>query len=87
MKLKILKQIILPPGRLAGLRTMSMGYWKTAQNVQRSMVAHAVADSPSDKALFENAMVLEADWGLGRNSLNIIYMTTADNKPGKQAQY
>lgn len=53
------------------------GYWKTAQNVQRSIVAHAIADNPSDKDLFENALVLEADWGLGRNSLNIIYMTTA----------
>jgi hypothetical protein len=53
------------------------GYFKTIQNVQRSIVAHAVADSPSDKTLFENAIVLEADWGLGRNSLNIIYMTTA----------
>jgi endoglucanase len=53
------------------------GYFKTIQNVQRSIVAHAVADSSSDKTLFENAMVLEADWGLGRNSLNIIYMTTA----------
>ena len=30
-----------------------------------------------DKDIFENAMVLEADWGLGRNSLNMIYMTTA----------
>jgi endoglucanase len=53
------------------------GYFKTIQNVQRSLVAHAVADSSSDKTLFENAIVLEADWGLGRNSLNIIYMTTA----------
>ncbi len=53
------------------------GYWKTAHNVQRSIVAHAVADSNSDKTLFENAIILEADWGLGRNSLNIIYMTTA----------
>jgi|GEM_PF-534812 len=54
-----------------------MGYWKTAHNVQRCMVGHAVATSPSDKSIFEDAMVLEADWGLGRNSLNIIYMTTA----------
>lgn len=53
------------------------GYWKTAHNVQRSIVAHAITDNPSDKELFENAIVLEADWGLGRNSLNIIYMTTA----------
>ncbi|HOK65656.1 MAG TPA: cellulase N-terminal Ig-like domain-containing protein [Anaerohalosphaeraceae bacterium] len=53
------------------------GYFKTIQNVQRSIAAHAVADTSSDKELFENALVLEADWGLGRNSLNIIYMTTA----------
>jgi hypothetical protein len=55
----------------------STGYFKTEQNVQRCIVAHAVADSSSDKATFENAMVLEADWGLGRNSMNRIIMTTA----------
>jgi hypothetical protein len=55
----------------------STGWFKTDQNVQRCIVAHAIADSQSDKDTFENAMVLEADWGLGRNSLNIIYMTTA----------
>ena len=55
----------------------SSGYWKTAQNVQRTMIAHAVASNPTDKALFENALVLEADWGLGRNPLNMIQMTTA----------
>lgn len=53
------------------------GYWKTAHNVQRSIVAHAIADNPSDIELFEDALVLEADWGLGRNCMNIIYMTTA----------
>ncbi len=53
------------------------GYFKTEQNVQRCIVAHAVADSNSDKTLFENAMVLEADWELGRNSMNRIIMTTA----------
>ncbi|MFA5240104.1 MAG: cellulase N-terminal Ig-like domain-containing protein [Phycisphaerae bacterium] len=62
------------------------GYFKTIQNVQRTIVAHAIADSPSDIELFENAMVLEADWGLGRNSLNIIYMTTAaTNLSGKRS--
>ena len=36
--------------------------------------------------MFENALVLEADWGLGRNSLNIIYMTTAaTNLAGKRS--
>jgi len=52
-------------------------YFKTSQNVMRCIVAHAVADSNSDKTTFENAMVLEADWGLGRNSMNRIIMTTA----------
>jgi hypothetical protein len=56
---------------------MNPGYWKTLQNVQRCIVAHAVADSNTDKTTFENAMVLEADWGLGRNSMNRIIMTTA----------
>jgi endoglucanase len=53
------------------------GYWKTSHNVSRCIVGHAVADSQSDKDTFENAIVMEADWGLGRNSANIIYMTTA----------
>ncbi len=53
------------------------GWFKTDQNVQRCIVAHAVATNPSDIALFENAMVLEADWGLGRNNMNTIIMTTA----------
>lgn len=53
------------------------GYWKTAQNVDRTMIAHTVSTNPSDRAFFENALVLEADWGLGRNPLNMIQMTTA----------
>ena len=58
------------------------GYWKTVQNVQRTMIAHAVTVSPSDKAFLENALVLEADWGLGRNPLNMIQMTTASTSLG-----
>lgn len=53
------------------------GWFKTTQQVQRSIVAHAIASLPSDKELFENAIILEADWGLGRNSMNTIIMTTA----------
>jgi len=63
-----------------------LGWWKTAHDVQRCIVAHAVTDNPADKALFENALVLEADWGLGRNNLNTIYMTTAaTNLAGKRS--
>jgi len=53
------------------------GYFKTIQNVQRCLIAHAITDNAADKAFFENAIILEADWGLGRNPLNIIQMTTA----------
>jgi endoglucanase len=53
------------------------GFFHTAQNVQRAILAHAVATDPSDKLAFERAMVLEFDWGLGRNPANVIQMTTA----------
>lgn len=55
----------------------STEWFKTIQNVQRCIVGHAVASPGADKTLLMNAMVLEADWGLGRNSGNMIYMTTA----------
>lgn len=53
------------------------GYFVTVQNVHRSIVAHAVTDDPNQKADLIDALVLEADWGLGRNALNMIQMTTA----------
>lgn len=55
----------------------SFGYFKTEHQVQRSIVAHAISTDQADKDFFLNAIILEADWGLGRNSANIIYMTTA----------
>ncbi len=53
------------------------GRFQTEQDVQRTIVAHAICDNPSDKQLFENALILEADWSLGRNPLNMIQMTTS----------
>lgn len=53
------------------------GYFKTIQFVQRCMAAHAIADNKTDKQRYLKAMILEADYGLGRNPLNIIQMTTA----------
>ncbi len=53
------------------------GYFRTSQNVQRTMIAHKVADSQGDRDLFRKALALEADWGLGRNPLNMIEMGTA----------
>ncbi len=55
----------------------SAAFWRTAQNMDRSIIAHAVADAPADLDHFRKALALEADWGLGRNPLNLIEMTTA----------
>lgn len=49
----------------------------TFLQVQRTIIAHAVTESKNDKAFFENALILEADWSLERNPLNMILMTTA----------
>jgi len=46
--------------------------------VQRTIIAHAISEpGSSDHTFFENALILEADWTLGRNPLNMILMTTA----------
>lgn len=52
-------------------------FWRTAHFVQRTIIAHAVADDTADKDVLQKALYLEADWGLGRNPLNMIQMTTA----------
>jgi hypothetical protein len=53
------------------------GFFHTIQNVQQAILGHAVATDPADKRALERAMVLEFDWGLGRNPANVIQMTTA----------
>jgi hypothetical protein len=53
------------------------GYFRTIQNVHHSLVAHAVTTDAGEKALFRKALVLEADFGLGRNPANLIEMGTA----------
>lgn len=52
-------------------------HWQTSQDMHRTIVAHAVTDSETEKVDFLDALLLEADWGLGRNPLNKIQMTTA----------
>ena len=54
-----------------------INWFQTSQNMHRTMIAHAVTDDPNEKDFFLKALTLEADWGLGRNPLNIIQMTTA----------
>jgi len=51
-------------------------HFHTEQQVQRCILGHAVATDPSDKAYLLDALILEADWSLGRNSSNLIQMTT-----------
>jgi endoglucanase len=66
-------------------------YFKNVQNMHRTIIAHAVTTEPSEREFFENALTLEADWGLGRNPSNFIQMTTAstsfESKRSVQAAY
>lgn len=54
-----------------------INWFPTSQNMHRTIIAHAITDDLSEKVFFLKALTLEADWGLGRNPLNIIQMTTA----------
>jgi hypothetical protein len=61
----------LRPSRRASINN----HWQTAQNVQRILIAHHVCDDPKIRRQLEEAMLLEASWGLGRNPSNMIEMT------------
>ncbi|MCF8357341.1 MAG: Ig-like domain-containing protein [Prolixibacteraceae bacterium] len=67
------------------------GWFHTEIHVHRSILAHAVTSDAADKAFLENALVLEAGWSLGRNSANVIQMTTAttslENKKSAMQAY
>ena len=47
------------------------GYFRTIQNVHRTLIAHAVATTQADRGLLPQGAALEADWGLGRNPVNL----------------
>jgi endoglucanase len=67
------------------------GYFHNIQNVQRTLVAHAVTTDATEKALFRKALALEADWSLGRNPANLIQMGTSttplESKRGVKYMY
>ena len=65
------KQMGLRPSR----RSTNDGPWATPQNLHLVVLAHAVSEDPQERELFEKSMVLEADWGLGRNPTNTVEMT------------
>lgn len=50
---------------------------QTSQDMHRTVIAHAITDNTTDRLNFLDALLVEADWGLGRNPLNMIQMTTA----------
>lgn len=56
-------------------RSSNNNWWQTAQNLHLVVIAHAVSENEKDKELYERSMLLEADWGLGRNPSNIVEMT------------
>jgi endoglucanase len=55
-------------------------WWQTNEDMPRTILAHAVSDNPIDQHKFLDALELEAGWGLGRNPLNMIQMTTASTE-------
>lgn len=62
------------PSRRASDR--DYGWFQTRQEVQRLCIAHAVAtDDPAQKSALLRGMLLEADYGLGRNPMNMVQMT------------
>ncbi|MGK7395122.1 MAG: glycoside hydrolase family 9 protein [Candidatus Cyclobacteriaceae bacterium M3_2C_046] len=56
-------------------RSSNNNYWQTPHNLQMVLLAHALSDNPEEKEKMIKAMVLESDWGLGRNPSNIVEMT------------
>jgi endoglucanase len=55
----------------------TIGWFQTELMMQRSMIAHAITQDNTEKQLFEDALISEADWTLGRNPLNMVQMSTA----------
>ncbi|GAB1452906.1 hypothetical protein MASR2M47_29620 [Draconibacterium sp.] len=65
------KHMDLRPSR----RSSNNNYWQTPHNLQLVLLAHFVSENDTEKTQFEKAMILEADWGLGRNPTNTVEMT------------
>jgi endoglucanase len=51
------------------------GWFQSVQEVQTACVAHALSTDPAEKEALLKALILEADWGLGRNPMNMVQMT------------
>lgn len=53
----------------------AFGWFQSIQEVQRVVVAHAFSRSVDERDRLLRALILEADWGLGRNPMNMVQMT------------
>ncbi len=53
----------------------SYGWFQSRQEVQRLAILHAFTDKADVKEKALKAMLLEADYGLGRNPMNMVQMT------------
>ena len=56
-------------------RTANDPRWQTSENLQMVLLAHYIADSDDRREALEQAMYIEASWGLGRNPSNTVEMT------------
>ena len=63
--------IVTRPSR----RTANDPRWQTSENLQMVLLAHYIADTDQRRELLEQAMYIEAGWGLGRNPSNTVEMT------------
>ena len=51
------------------------GWFQTTQEVQAACIAHAISTDSAEKEALLRALILEADYGLGRNPMNMVQMT------------
>jgi hypothetical protein len=51
------------------------GWFQSTQIVHPLCIAHAISDDATEKNTLLRALILEADYGLGRNPMNMVQMT------------
>lgn len=56
-------------------RTANDPRWQVSENLHMVMLAHYIADTQTRRSQLEQAMYIEAGWGLGRNPSNTVEMT------------
>ena len=51
------------------------GWFQSTEMVQALLIAHAASSDAAEQTRLLKAMLLEADYGLGRNTMNMVHMT------------